>query len=107
MSGGYSGVGREGGIGSALRVGTVKQYAKSSITILLTALCALPVPAMPAGSASTRARARRCVNRYPGGRTFADSTSTDDSTYDDPILRAAALAANWRYNGAVAAVESV
>ena len=102
---GYSGVGREGGIGSALRVGTVKQHAKSSITILLTALCALPVPAMPAGSASTRSRARRYVNRYPGVPTFADSTSTDDSTYDDPVVRGAAVAAIGRYNGAVVAVD--
>src|SRR5207249_11574523 len=84
---------------------SVKQYAKSSITILLTALCALPVPAMPAGSASTRSRARRYVNRYPGVPTFADSTSTDDSTYDDPIVRAAAVAAIGRYNGAAVAVD--
>ncbi len=83
----------------------MKQYAKSSIAVLLTALCAVPAPAMPAGSASTRSRAHRYVNRYPGVPTFADSTSTDDSTYDDPIVRAAAVAAIGRYNGAVVAVD--
>src|SRR5499427_5497318 len=83
----------------------VKQYAKSSIAILLTALCALPVPAMPAGAGSTRSRAHRYVNRYPGVPTFADSTSTDDSTYDDPVVRSAAVAALGKYNGAVVAVD--
>jgi hypothetical protein len=37
--------------------------------------------------------------------TFADSTSTDDTTYDDPIVRAAAVSALGRYNGAVVAVD--
>src|SRR5262252_10924386 len=83
----------------------VKQYAKSSIAILLTALCALPVPAMPAGAGSTRSRAHRNINRYPGVPTFADSTSTDDATYDDPEVRAAAVAALGKYNGAVVAVD--
>src|SRR2546421_10356585 len=58
---------------------------------------------MPAG-ASTRARSHRYV-RYPGVPTFADSTSTDDATYDDPEVRAAAVAALGRYNGAVVAVD--
>src|ERR1041384_4723202 len=88
-----------------LRVGTVKQYRKSSIAILLTVLCAVPVPAMPAGAGSTRSRAHRYVNRYPGVPTFADSTSTDDSSYDDPVVRAAAVAALGKYSGAVVAVD--
>jgi hypothetical protein len=37
--------------------------------------------------------------------TFADSTSTDDTTHDDPIVRAAAVSALGRYNGAVVAVD--
>src|SRR5690349_25136501 len=60
---------------------------------------------MPAGAGSTRSRAHRYVNRYPGVPTFADSTSTDDATYDDPEVRAAAVAALGRYNGAVVAVD--
>jgi len=87
-------------------VGTVKQYGKTSIAIFLAALCALPVPAMPAGgSASTRSRSHRYAARYPGVPTFADSSSTDDGTYDDPVVRAAALSALGRYNGAVVAVD--
>ncbi|HKW32059.1 MAG TPA: penicillin-binding transpeptidase domain-containing protein [Candidatus Acidoferrum sp.] len=81
------------------------QYGKSSLIILLTALCALPMPAMPAGAGATRSRSHRYVNRYPGVPTFADSTSTDDSSYDDPVVRAAAVAALGKYNGAVVAVD--
>src|SRR5437588_6963007 len=81
--------------------GTVKQYSKTSIAILLAAICALPAPAMPAGAST---RSHRYV-RYPGVPTFADSTSTDDATYDDPVVRAAAVAALGRYNGALVAVH--
>jgi len=81
--------------------GTVKQYSKTSIAILLAAICALPAPAMPAGAST---RSHRYV-RYPGVPTFADSTSTDDATYDDPVVRAAAVAALGRYNGALVAVD--
>jgi cell division protein FtsI/penicillin-binding protein 2 len=86
-------------------VETVKQFTKSGIAFLLAALCALPVPAMPAGAASTRSRSHRSVVRYPGVPTFADSVSTDDGTYDDPVVRAAAVGALGRYNGAVVAVD--
>ena len=61
------------------------------------------MPGSAAGS-STRAHSRRYV-RYPGVPTFADSTSTDNATYDDPVVRAAAVAALGRYNGAVVAVD--
>lgn len=84
----------------------MKQSGKSGIAILMAAMFALPVPAMPAGAAaSTRSRTRRYANRYPGVPTFADSTSADDATYDDPEVRAAAVAALGRYNGAVVAVD--
>jgi cell division protein FtsI/penicillin-binding protein 2 len=85
-------------------VGTVKESGRSSIAILLAAVFALPVPALPAAAASTRSRSHRYV-RYPGVPTFADSTSTDDATYDDPEVRAAAVTALGRYNGAVVAVD--
>ena len=82
----------------------MKESGRSSIAILLAALFVLPAPAWPAGAASTRSRLHRYV-RYPGVPTFADSTSTDDATYDDPEVRAAAVAALGRYNGAVVAVD--
>src|SRR5262245_61079803 len=87
-----------------MRVGTVNESGRSRIAILLAALFALPAPALPAGAASTRSRSHRPV-RYPGVPTFADSTSTDDATFDDAKVRAAAVAALGRYNGAVVAVD--
>jgi len=72
----------------------------------LAALFALPAPALPgtAAASSTRSRSRRYV-RYPGVPTFADSSSTDDAAFDDPQVRAAALVALGKYNGAVVAVD--
>lgn len=72
--------------------------------MLLATVCVVPLPAAP--RAGTRAsRAHKYVTRYRGVPTFADSTKTDDSTYDDPIVRAAAVSALGRYNGAVVAVD--
>jgi len=34
-----------------------------------------------------------------------DSSKADDATYDDPVVRAAAVSALGRYNGAVVAVD--
>jgi len=85
----------------------VKQFAKTSIAIFLSALCALPAPVL-AGTpaAATRSRAHRYVSHYRGGvPTFADSSSADDGTYDDPVVRAAAVVALGKYNGAVVAVD--
>jgi cell division protein FtsI/penicillin-binding protein 2 len=64
----------------------------------------MPAPAVPAGTASTRSRSHRYV-RYPGVPTFADSSKTDDGTFDDPVVREAAVSALGRYNGAVVAVD--
>jgi len=88
-------------------VGTVKQFAKTSIAMFLTALCALPLPTMAgkAAASATRSRSHRYIVRYPGVPTFADSSSADDGTYDDPVVRAAAVSALGKYNGAVVAVD--
>src|SRR5438094_1669971 len=89
---------------SPSKVETVKQFGKATLAILLSAVFALPLPAAPRAGKST-GRARRSAARYRGVPTFADSTSTDDSRYDDPIVRAAAVSALGRYNGAVVAVD--
>jgi len=74
--------------------------------MLLATLCAIPLPAAPAaGKPATRSRSRRYAVRYRGVPTFADSSSADDGTYDDPVVRAAAVSALGRYNGAVVAVD--
>jgi cell division protein FtsI/penicillin-binding protein 2 len=85
------------------RVGTVKQFGRASVAMLLATLCAMPLPAAPAAASATRAH--RSVARYRGVPTFADSTSADDGTYDDPMVRAAVVSALGRYNGAVVAVD--
>src|SRR4030088_3451576 len=64
----------------------------------------MPVPALPRAGTPVR-RARRYAVRYRGVPTFADSSSTDNGAYDDPIVRAAAVSALGRYNGAVVAVD--
>jgi penicillin-binding protein 2 len=82
----------------------VKQFGKTTLAIFLAAICAIPVPAVPAAGAAVR-RTHRYVARYRGVPTFADSSSADDGAYDDPIVRAAAVSALGRYNGAVVAVQ--
>jgi penicillin-binding protein 2 len=82
----------------------VKQFSKATLATLLAAICAMPVPAAPpAGTPVTRAH--KYVTRYRGVPTFADSSKADDASYDDPIVRAAAVSALGRYNGAVVAVD--
>lgn len=82
----------------------MKQFGKTSVAMLLAALCAMPLPAAP-GAATPGARTHKYVARYRGVPTFADSSKTDDGTFDDPVVRAAAVSALGRYNGAVVAVD--
>src|SRR5206468_8398060 len=70
----------------------------------MAAFTAMPLPAAPGAGSAVR-RTHKYVARYRGVPTFADSTSTDNSAYDDPVVRAAAVAALGRYNGAVVAVD--
>jgi cell division protein FtsI/penicillin-binding protein 2 len=80
------------------------QFGKGILATLLSAICALPVPAVPRPGARPTRRSHR--NYYRGGvPTFADSASADISTFDDPIVRSAAIAGLGRYNGAVVAVD--
>src|SRR5712691_11882584 len=70
----------------------------------MSTVFALPLPAAPAAGTPVR-RTHKYVTRYRGVPTFADSSSADDGAYDDPIVRAAAISALGRYNGAVVAVD--
>lgn len=82
----------------------MRQLGRTILATLLATTCVAPLPAAPgAGVRSTRTH--KYVTRYRGVPTFADSTKTDDSSYDDPIVRAAAVSALGRYNGAVVAVD--
>ena len=82
----------------------MRQLAKATLAILLATLCAVPVPAAPRAG-KTAVRAHKSASRYRGVPTFADSSKADDGTYDDPVVRAAAVSALGRYNGAVVAVD--
>ncbi len=82
----------------------MKELGRATLAILLSTFCAFPLPAAPAAG-KPASRTRRAASRYRGVPTFADSASADDSTYDDPIVRAAAVSALGRYNGAVVAVD--
>jgi cell division protein FtsI/penicillin-binding protein 2 len=79
--------------------------AKSILAIVVTALFAMPVPAATTGAGKAVARTRKYASRYRGVPTFADSSSADISTFDDPIVRAAAVEGLGRYNGSVVAVD--
>jgi penicillin-binding protein 2 len=94
----------------------IKNLCKSVSVALLTASLALPLPAAPAGdpivvSTSSKAKSKKSKKRlvassYRGyAPTYADSVSADDPTYDDPIVRQAAVEALGRYNGSVVAVD--
>ena len=84
----------------------MKELGKATFATLLAVLCALPVPAASrAGKPATRSH-RSAVARYHGGvPTFADSSGADITTFDDPIVRQAAVEGLGRYNGAVVAVD--
>jgi penicillin-binding protein 2 len=82
----------------------VKQFGKTTLAILMAAICVMPLPAAPAAGTPVK-RAHRYVTRYRGVPTFADSSSADNGAFDDPIVRAAAVSALGRYNGAVVAVD--
>src|SRR5256886_6172378 len=61
------------------------------------------MPAAPAAGKSSLRRTR--ISRFRGVPTFANSALADIPTFDDPIVRAAAVEGLGRYNGAVGAVD--
>ena len=62
-----------------------------------------PLPASPAAARASLHRVRSA--RFRGVPTFANSTLADIATFDDPVVRAAAVDGLGRYNGAVVAVD--
>ncbi len=95
----------------------IKEFGKIVLAALLVSALALPLPAAtPAGKAidshsskaksKSKSRKRLVPSRYRGyAPTYADSVSADDPTYDDPVVREAAVEALGRYNGSVVAVD--
>jgi cell division protein FtsI/penicillin-binding protein 2 len=83
-----------------------RELTRATIAMVLAVACAMPLPAATtSGKPAARARKSSSRSRYRGVPTFADSSKADDGTYDDPIVRAAAVSALGRYNGAVVAVD--
>ena len=80
----------------------VKQLGRVFLAAVLAVTIAAPMPAAP--PAARRASLHR-ISHFRGVPTFADSTLADIGTFDDPIVRAAAVEGLGRYNGAVVAVD--
>jgi len=56
--------------------------------------------------AHAKSKRRLVPSTYRGyAPTYADSVSADDPTFDDPVVRAAAVDALGRYNGSIVAVD--
>src|SRR5271165_6061108 len=94
----------------------IKDLGKTVTLAFLIATLALPMPAAgPAAGkpivsttskSKSKSRKHLVASRYRGyAPTYADSVSADDPTYDDPIVRQAAVDALGRYNGSVVAVD--
>ena len=70
---------------------------------LFSSLIFVPHASAAATTTTTRAATHRPVVR--GVPTFADSTSGDIATFDDPVVRQAAIAGLGHYNGSVVAID--
>ena len=86
----------------------MKQVAKVLLAAVTAVTVAAPIPAAPpAGAAAGKAPVHHTATRFRGVPTFANSTLADIGTFDDPIVREAAVEGLGRYNGAVVAVNPV
>jgi penicillin-binding protein 2 len=66
---------------------------------------ATPAPKSSNSKTKSSAHTRHAVSRYRGVPTYADSFSTDDPAFDDPMVRQAAVEGLGKYNGSVVAVD--
>ena len=75
----------------------------SALTAVFMTVC---VP-MFAGSApvAKHTSKHKTAHSRNGVSTFADSTEGDDASFDDPIVRQAAIRGLGRYNGSVVAID--
>jgi cell division protein FtsI/penicillin-binding protein 2 len=98
----------------------IKSFGKIFTASLVIAVLGVPLPATnetsaPVASTSTAkskakphtvSRLHRLVQRFRGGvPTYADSFSLDDPTFDDPMVREAAVEGLGKFNGSVVAVD--
>jgi penicillin-binding protein 2 len=99
----------------------IKNLGKIVTTSWMIAAMTLPLPGAEGtgtaslsstSSSSSKSTAkksshtRHLVSRFRGGvPTYADSFSLDDATFDDPMVRQAAVDGLGKYNGSVVAVD--
>jgi penicillin-binding protein 2 len=76
----------------------------SGLASALLAAC-LPVIAAPAPVVKRVRRHQNTARSRFGVSTFADSAEGDVATFDDPIVRQAAIRGLGRYNGSVVAID--
>jgi len=79
-----------------------RQFGKTALSILLSALCVAPLPAAPGATSVSRTRKSSASRGVP---TFANSSGDDVTGFDDPVVREALVEGLGRYNGAVVAVN--
>jgi cell division protein FtsI/penicillin-binding protein 2 len=98
----------------------IKNLGKIITTTWLIGMLTLPLPGADAtGSAATSdasvakstaksktSRVHKLISHFRGGvPTYADSFSLDDASFDDPMVRQAAVEGLGKYNGSVVAVD--
>src|ERR1700687_177959 len=82
----------------------IRSVLSSVLASALLAAC-LPVFAAPAPIVKHTRRHQNAAHSRYGVSTFADSTEGDVATFDDPIVREAAIRGLGRYNGSVVAID--
>jgi penicillin-binding protein 2 len=78
------------------------------LKLIAICLCASLAGVSPAAAATPTRATRSSIKRHStlrGVPTFTDSAKDDVATYDDPIVRKAAVDALGRYNGSVVAID--
>lgn len=97
----------------------IRNLAKFLTASLLISTMSVPLPAADGAakkivgttakhkskSKSSAHTRHAVVSRYRGVPTYADSFSSDDPAFDDPIVRQAAVEGLGKYNGSVVAVD--
>ncbi len=78
---------------------------RSYLAVLLTSILFFAPAAPSAAAAKTAATRATRRPRVLGVPTFADSTVGDLATYDDPVVRQAAIAGLGHFNGSVVALD--
>ncbi len=94
----------------------IRNLGKLITASWLVAVLTVPLPGAEAGHAapssgkttskSKTSHVHKLISRFRGGvPTYADSFSLDDASFDDPMVRQAAVEGLGKYNGSVVAVD--